>query len=407
MNATLDLAHGLDERRAFVLVSLALLGGWMVLYSGRAMLVRRRSRWVLLVVPMLLGLGLIAVAIGHGMAHKEIFMERSGVNTMFIVLIGLLFGSLAAKPILSLFDSRFSMRRPLLGVLALAALMTVWYLPLWRTEITAFLHEAGIGSFKAGVVEVSFRDNSPSRSAVLSAGGGNDIDKNSAVARPSDPRPGLAALAAELIDEEKRDTSGATLTSESTLTRDWKYMAYLAGRPVPLAPIPAKPDDSPLYSPDDIISGTSLLLDPLRPLIACLQHYVGIFPDSHLLLVDVKPVIQTLFTMHARSLRALGRGSAQRPGSLESAQPGRTMQETLTLAKSVGTVHTNVLGTVDPDSPLGKNGTALPQASFEDEDARTFNSSCHEPSSVRAWPTSNLPSSALHRDCARELVGRP
>jgi len=371
-NVTLELAHELNDREAFVIVSLVALGAWVLVYSVRAMLVRHRSRWALLTMPILLGLALIAVAIWYGATHEGIAERRSGVNIMFIALIGLLFGSLAAKPILSLFDSRFSMRRPLWGVLALAALMTVWYLPLWRTEITAFLREAGIGSFKAGVVEVSFRDISPSRSAVLSAGGGKDIDKNSAVARPSDPRPGLAALAAELTDGAGR---------EATLARDRKYMAYLEGQSIPLTPIQTNPSSFRSDSSNDIILGSSLLLSSLKPLIACLRQYVKVFPDSQLLLVDVKPVIETLFTIHARTLHALKSGRLQSEG---------TMQEMLSLAQTVTNVRENVRGTVDRASPLGETESELTKACAEDKQVRTLEPAGRESSDVPASEPANL-----------------
>jgi hypothetical protein len=43
------------------------------------------------------------------------------------------------------------------------------------------------------------------------------------------------------------------------------------------------------------------LLAPATALSKCLQEYINVFPDSGLLLVDVKPVIESLFVLHIRA----------------------------------------------------------------------------------------------------------
>src|SRR5262249_31408310 len=47
------------------------------------------------------------------------------------------------------------------------------------------------------------------------------------------------------------------------------------------------------------------LLLPIRALSKCLDEYVGIIPDSQLLLVDIKPIIESLYRFHAKAKRAL------------------------------------------------------------------------------------------------------
>jgi hypothetical protein len=122
--------------------------------------------------------------------------------------------------------------------------------------------------------------NSALRSSNISAPTSVE-ERPSAVSSPNNPRPGLEGLAQAVSDGEW-----------DYLQRDDRYINYFAGLPIPK--VGMQPALASLRT-------TRRFIRPAQVLAGCLNRYTEIFPDSQLLLVDTKPVIQFLFLMHAQA----------------------------------------------------------------------------------------------------------
>jgi hypothetical protein len=135
------------------------------------------------------------------------------------------------------------------------------------------------------MLEFSFTQQSQFRNAVADARDGKGGEHSSAIARPSYPNPALEKL--------KEAVSDANFNKEDD------YIAYLAGH--------SKSKPTPLS--DATLVATQKFLRPAQALAVCLQGYVKIFPDSQLLLVDIKPLLQWFFRVHAQARTALKNGA--------------------------------------------------------------------------------------------------
>jgi len=95
-----------------------------------------------------------------------------------------------------------------------------------------------------------------------------------ALPRTSDPKPGLAWLSLDVNDDP-----------EATIGADKQYIIFF----------------EPIVPYKDIISKTQDVLLPVRALVSCLSQYIEVVPDSQLLLVDIKPVLESFFKLHAKA----------------------------------------------------------------------------------------------------------
>jgi hypothetical protein len=86
--------------------------------------------------------------------------------------------------------------------------------------------------------------------------------------------------------------------------KDDQYIAYFEGRPMPFL------DPARISNVD--LQVTLQFLVPARTLVGCLSQYVKMFPDSQLVLVDTKPVIQWFFRLHTYGKHKLSLGQSTR-----------------------------------------------------------------------------------------------
>jgi hypothetical protein len=142
----------------------------------------------------------------------------------------------------------------------------------------------------------------------------------SAVSNPSNPQPGLNGLASAVSDDEN-----------SYIVKDDRYIAYFAGNPVPVL----DPKQTKFKPSDQVLGNTLQFLMPGKVLVGCLRQYASIFPDSQLVLIDTKPVIQWLFRLHAYGERQLEAGKSTSFESSKGLSDG--------FEQAVGQVRTNVL----------------------------------------------------------------
>lgn len=208
-----------------------------------------------------------------------------GLGSLFAVLMGAVVGSFTARFVWSLFGTDFGRKDPLIGAAVLLILLVIYGLPAYQREVSALLGHVGMASVKTPVLEFSFTQQSQFRNAVASASNAKGDEHSSAIPRPSYPNPAL--------DELKNAVSDEYFLKEDD------YIAYLAGH--------SKSKPTPLR--DATLVATQKFLRPAEALAVCLRGYVKIFPDSQLLLVDIKPLLQWFFRVHAQARTALKSGA--------------------------------------------------------------------------------------------------
>jgi hypothetical protein len=202
--------------------------------------------------------------------------DRSGLafpnwGNVIAVLIGAVLGSFSAKYVWSLFGSTFGSRDPLIGACVLALLSMAYSLPLYHEAITGLLSNVGLSSIKFPIVELTLRESASGQTTTTGASGSQMTPE--AAPRLNDPTPGLNWL--------RSDTN---TTAEDTLTSDKKYIHFLESK-----------QETDAYK--KVMNDTLKYLKPGQVLSDCLSEYVKAFPDSELLLVDIKPVIESLYAL--------------------------------------------------------------------------------------------------------------
>jgi hypothetical protein len=253
------------------------------------------------------------------------------LGSVLAILVGAVVGTFTARFVWSLFGTNFGRKDPLIGASVLLVLIIVYSLPTYQGGMSALLGRVGSASVKTPVVELSFTQQSQFRNAVASASKATGDERSSAIPRPTYPNPAL---------DDLKD-----VVSDGYFAREDRYIAFLLGKPIP--PGPALENAA--------LTATQKFIRPAKALSVCLQAYVKIFPDSQLLLVDMKPLLQWFFRMHARARKAVKDGPAEEP-----------WQDALDLGVAVGEVRDNVLKAID----LLPGGGTLPVA--ENDPSKTF-----------------------------------
>jgi len=280
-----------NERFLFVISALFAVAISIVIGVRRDAIRRRKSQAVarnlsyVVIASGSLILGAHFVYYWSQAGWKISWLFFPGVGSILAIVLGGVVGSFSARFIWSLFGARFGERDPLKGALILLLLVVVYSLPIYRRELSALTSHLGLSSIKVPYVELSFTQTSPLRSGTFSSSNPTGTEVSSVIPHPSNPRPGLEGLWSAVSDDKW-----------GLLAKDDRYIAFFKGEDVPK--LGAQLQDPILYS-------TSKFLRPARILAGCLRGYVDIFPDSQLLLVDIKPVIQWLFLMHGHLVPAL------------------------------------------------------------------------------------------------------
>jgi hypothetical protein len=214
------------------------------------------------------------------------------VTDFFAVLLGAIFGSFTARFVSSLFSTRFGTRDPIIGVCVLLLLAIGYSFPLYSDALSDLIGGIGLSTVKTPFLELTLNKERGGKSFTYSASGSPSHPGQ--VPRPSDPVPGLRWLSLD------------TAFSADSAKSDDDYISFLNGTL-------RSDEDYIRFFDHEIISASAhkrdveqviKLLAPATVLSNCLHEYVTVFPDSGLLLVDVKPVIESLFMLHARAKNA-------------------------------------------------------------------------------------------------------
>jgi hypothetical protein len=203
------------------------------------------------------------------------------VTSLITLLLGAVFGAFTAHFVSSLFGARFGRRDPIIGASVLLLLSIAYSLPLYSRAISDMLSGIGLSSVKTPFLELTVRERG-SKPVTLAASGASF--NSGQVPRTSDPAPGLKWLSVDT-------TFDADSRSDSTLPSDENYIGYFDGELF----------RSREHEAD--LEQIKRFLIPAKILSQCLQEYVKVLPDSGLLLVDVKPVIESMFMLHTRARR--------------------------------------------------------------------------------------------------------
>jgi hypothetical protein len=214
------------------------------------------------------------------------------VTDFFAILLGAIFGSFTARFVSSLFSRRFGTRDPIIGVCVLLLLAIGYCFPLYSDALSDLIGGIGLSTVKTPFLELTLNKERGGKSFTYSASGSSSHPGQ--VPRPSDPVPGLKWLSLDTAfsaDSAKSDDDYITFLN-GTLPSDEDYIRFFDHEIISYS---AHKQD---------VEQVIKLLAPATVLSTCLHEYISVFPDSGLLLVDVKPVIESLFMLHARAKNA-------------------------------------------------------------------------------------------------------
>jgi hypothetical protein len=232
-----------------------------------------RIRSVLLVA----GVAILVAIIGGRLGLYWHSSRLPNMGSAIAILLGALVGTFTAKFVSSLFGPRFGTRDPIVGAGVLALLIVVYSLPLYSDEISNMLNAVGLSAVKTPFLELNLRERGTKNYTSASGSQSNF----SGVPRSSNPLPGLKWL--------EWDAAVKPTDPDNTLPGDEGYIRVF---------------ENDVFSGEQY-KGTIKDLDkffmPARILAKCLNGYVKVVPDSALLVVDIKPVIEPLFVAHAKS----------------------------------------------------------------------------------------------------------
>jgi len=317
-----------NESFLFTLGALFAIGMWAVIIKRHKDLKNGEGRQAADNLRLLiLGAAIIILA-----SHFYYYWKHSGflipsLGAILVLLIGAIVGSFSARFVTTLFAARFGAKDPLIGVFAVLLLVVVYSLPIYSQQLANLGRYVGLSSIKTPILELGFAEHREVQSAVFSASKPTGGETSSAIPRPSDPRPGLDALIHGVSDDDiERDT----------LSRDDRYIVYFEGK--------FEPKDGKVEWKihNGMLQNTKIFLQPVKRLAGCLGAYVDIFPDSQLLLVDIKPVIQILFQFNADAYSALKSGEIYKEETQDYADK---------LARGVLQVRSNVLQALGLNAP--------------------------------------------------------
>ncbi|HZT27201.1 MAG TPA: hypothetical protein VFA57_16000 [Pseudolabrys sp.] len=292
-----------DDRFLFVVAALTAMGLWIA-FDHRA---RAKRDDPLAFLSRLTAHSVIIVAcfvVGVRLWYYRDDLGLPEAGSIITILIAAVFGSFTAKFIRSLFGADFGRRDPIMGACVLVLLSVAYSLPLYSQAISGFLSGIGLSSVKTPFIEFTLRDSQSGRAQITSVSGGAGSAQFTAqaVPRATDPAPGLGWLK---VDAQVK--CDAEPKCSATVEADQQYINFLE------PPADIKP--SSYY--DEVQHSAETFLGSIRPLSDCLNEYVKVVPDSQLLLVDVKGVIDVLFTLHAAAKRAVEDFANNKPTSDE------------------------------------------------------------------------------------------
>jgi hypothetical protein len=281
-----------DDRFLFVLAAftaLAIILGSRVVRFQQAVAVGRLNIKLQSIIVAALTL-LIILVIGSQIWHHWPFLPT--VTGLTAILLGAIFGSFTARFLPSLFSTRFGRRDPIIGAAILLLLAIGYSFPLYSRAISELIGGIGLSSVKTPFLELTLQSERGGKSFTYTASGSPSSGQ---VPRPSDPVPGLRWLSldttfvADSRAHSDSDDDYYISFLNSTLPSDEEYIRFF---------------DLGIFNgtahKDDIQQAIKFLT-PATALSTCLQEYIKVFPDSGLLLVDVKTVIESLFMLHTRA----------------------------------------------------------------------------------------------------------
>ena len=212
--------------------------------------------------------------------RNEIVTRMPNAGNAIAILLGVVFGIFTARFVLSLLpsdsglplDSEFKKRDPLVGASVLALLCVIYSLPLYSDAITNILSATGLSSVKTPFLELTLRERG-TKGYVSASGGQPSL---SGLARSSSPIPGLKWLEDDTNYDKK----------DSTFSADESYIRFFEKDVL----------DSEQYK--GAVKDIKNFLESAHKLSTCLNKYVDTIPDSALLLVDIKPALESLFLQH-------------------------------------------------------------------------------------------------------------
>ena len=234
------------------------------------------------IIIFAIALLLLLVFGSHIWTHRDEFVFPNATS-LIALLIGAIFGTFTAHFVASLFGAGFGRRDPLIGAAVLLLLSVAYSLPLYSRAISDMVGSIGLSSVKTPFLELTVRERGSKPVTAAASGASSNSGQ---VPRASDPAPGLTWLSNDTSSDDE-------LNSESTLASDERYISYF---------------DNDIFRSgehEEDVEQIKRLLTPAKVLSGCLQEYVRVLPDSGLLLVDIKPVIESMFMMHTRAKRDL------------------------------------------------------------------------------------------------------
>jgi hypothetical protein len=289
-----------DDRLLFVIAAMtaiAIIFGQQISRLQQTIQIGRQTiklRWLIVGAIAVL---LVLVVGSHIWSHRHL-STLPNATSLIAIVVGAIFGSFTARFVASLFDARFGRRDPIIGASVLVLLIIAYSLPLYSSAISELISGIGLSSVKTPFLELTMRERG-GKSVTAAASG--TASHPGQVPRASDPLPGLNWLTLDTIfnadpakdsppppsDEEY--TKALEKALDSTLLSDEDYVRFFEQG------IASRPDH--LNDVDQVIR----FLTPSKALSKCLEEYISVIPDSGLLLVDVKPVIESMFMLRARA----------------------------------------------------------------------------------------------------------
>ena len=275
---------------------------------------------------------LIILVIGSQIWRHWPFLPT--VTGLIAILLGAIFGSFTARFVPSLFSTRFGQRDPLIGAGVLLLLAIGYSFPLYSDALSDVIGGIGLSSVKTPFLELTLKERG-SKSFSYSASGTSNPGH---VPRPSDPVPGLTWLSLDTTFDPPPPLLGGPLWAQpmdrsvahadSAKSED-DYISFLTST------LPSDEDYIRFFDPrifydpahKEDVAQVKKLLAPVTRLSTCLQAYIGVFPDSGLLLVDVKPVIESLFKLQAQAKTDLKLPKADTDLNYSSEDASRLVQE--------------------------------------------------------------------------------
>ena len=259
------------------------------------MLVGRQTiklRWIIVGAITVL---LILVLGSHIWSHRH-QSTLPNATSLIAIVVGAIFGTFTGRFVVSLFSARFGRRDPIIGASVLVLLIIAYSLPLYSSAISELISGIGLSNVKTPFLELTMRERG-GKSVTAASGTASNPGE---VPRASDPLPGLNWLSLDTIfnadpakdspppsDEEY--TKALEKTLDSTLLSDEDYIRFF---------------EKDIFTSKDHINDVDQVirfLTPTKALSKCLEKYISVIPNSELLLVDVKPVIKSMFMLRARA----------------------------------------------------------------------------------------------------------